>query len=290
MDEAAKPKKPRRGVYLLPNLFTTFGLFAGFYSIIAGIKGHFTFAAIAVIVAMLLDGVDGRIARMTNTQTNFGAQYDSLADMVSFGLAPALVMYLWSLQGMAALSPELGKLGWLAAFFYAAMAALRLARFNVQIETVEKKYFRGLASPAAATLLMSFIWVCEDWGLGPGKDLWVPALILTVVAGSLMISPIFYSSFKDSNREGKIPFSGAFLIVLLLVLVFLDPPKVFFGVFFLYALSGPVLSLYRFRQRRLARQTAGTADQAQANGAESPAAGAAGRPKETRPENPKSAD
>ncbi len=259
MDEAAKQKKPRRGVYLLPNLFTTFGLFAGFYSIIAGIKGNFTYAAIAVIVAMLLDGVDGRVARMTNTQTNFGAQYDSLADMVSFGLAPALVMYLWSLQGMAALSPELGKLGWLAAFFYAAMAALRLARFNVQIETVEKKYFRGLASPAAATLLMSFIWVSEDWGLGSltGRDLWVPALILTVIAGSLMISPIFYSSFKDSNREGKIPFSGAFLIVLLLVvLVLLGPPKVFFGVFLLYALSGPVLSLYRLRQRRIARRAA----------------------------------
>ena len=240
-------KKPHRGVYLLPNLFTTFGLFAGFYAVILAIQGdRFDLSAMAIILAMLLDGVDGRVARMTNTQSSFGAQYDSLADMVSFGVAPALVIYLWSLQSMAGMGIAMERLGWAAAFFYTAMAGLRLARFNVQIGKVEKKYFRGLASPAAATLLMSFIWVCETqemWKL-IRSDMWVYSLPMIIVGGVLMISPINYISFKDENRDGKIPFSGALLIVLLLVLVILDPPKVFFGVFFIYALSGPALTTY----------------------------------------------
>ena len=255
--EQDKLKKRRRGVYLLPNLFTTFGLFAGFYAIISASNGKFTPAAIAIIIAMILDGVDGRVARMTNTQTDFGAEYDSLADMVSFGIAPALVVYEWSLKSMMSLGPELAKLGWLAAFFYAAMAALRLARFNVQTDTIDKRYFRGLPSPAAAGLVISFIWVCESlgWAELKGSEVWLYSLIFTIAAGSLMISPIFYNSFKDKNREEKIPFRGAAAIVLVLVLVIINPPVVLFGVFFLYAFSGPVLSVLRWSQKKKMQDT-----------------------------------
>ncbi len=250
-DLSSKQKKRRRGVYLIPNLFTTFGLFAGFYGIIQATTNNYEYAAIAIIVAMVLDGLDGRIARMTNTQTDFGAEYDSLADMVSFGIAPALIMFEWSLNSMSALGPAMAKVGWLAAFFYAAMAALRLARFNVQTDTVEKGFFRGLPSPAAAGLVISFIWVCETLDVPfTGKDMLIYSLIVTVVAGALMISPILFNSFKDSNREGKIPFRGATAIVLILILVYLDPPKVLFAVFFIYAVSGPVMSLFRRKNRK----------------------------------------
>ncbi|VAW79955.1 CDP-diacylglycerol--serine O-phosphatidyltransferase [hydrothermal vent metagenome] len=249
-DLPSKQKKRRRGVYLIPNLFTTFGLFAGFYAIIQASTSNYEYAAIAIIVAMVLDGLDGRIARMTNTQSDFGAEYDSLADMVSFGIAPALIMFEWSLSSMSQLSPEMAKVGWLAAFFYAAMAALRLARFNVQTDTVEKGFFRGLPSPAAAGLVISFIWVCETLDVPlTGKDMLVYSLVVMVVAGALMISPILFNSFKDSNREGKIPFRGATAIVLILILVYLDPPKVLFAVFFIYAISGPVMSLFRRKNR-----------------------------------------
>lgn len=245
-------EKLKKGVYLIPNLFTTFGILAGFYAIIAATNDQFTHAAIAILVAMLLDGIDGRVARMTNTQTDFGAQYDSLADMVSFGLAPSLIIYEWSLHSMKMLGSEMGKIAWLAAFFFTAMAALRLARFNANIGKVDKKYFVGLPSPAAATVLVSFVWVCEDLGVN-GIDMRVFTLFLTILAGALMISPIFYSSFKDNNREEKIPFRGALIIVLLLVLVIIDPPKVFFGVFFLYMMSGPVLATVRRIQKRKLR-------------------------------------
>lgn len=245
-------KKPRKAVYLLPNLFTTAGLFSGFYAIIAAMSGRFTVAAIAVIIALLLDGIDGRVARMTNTQSEFGAQYDSLADMVSFGLAPALVMYQWSLASMADLGWQWARFGWLAAFFYAAMAAMRLARFNVQIDKVEKRYFRGLASPSAATLLVSFIWVCDDLDLkGSDNYLWVPSMLLTVFAGALMVSPILYNSFKDSKKREKIPYMGILMVVLIFVLVSIDPPKVFFTVFLLYSLSGPFqLAVRRIRKKK----------------------------------------
>ena len=244
--------KPRKAVYLLPNLFTTAGLFAGFYAIIAAIGGQFTTAAIAVIVAMLLDGIDGRVARMTNTQSEFGAQYDSLADLVSFGMAPALVMYEWSLASMAELGWQWAKFGWLAAFFYTAMAAMRLARFNVQIGVVDKRYFLGLASPSAATLMVSFVWMCDDLGWrGDNGVLWLPSLVLTVLAGVLMISPVLYNSFKDRGKRERIPFLGILVVVLIFVLVAIDPPKVFFGVFALYALSGPVgWLLRRLRHQR----------------------------------------
>lgn len=251
MDEAQiEANRRRRAVYLLPNLFTTAGLFAGFYAIVAAMGEKFHIAAIAVIIAMLLDGVDGRVARMTGTQSEFGAQYDSMADLVSFGLAPSLVMYQWSLVSMAELGGQWGKVGWLAAFFYAAMAAMRLARFNVQIGTVDKRYFYGLASPSAATLLVSFIWLAEDlqWS---GSALWVPALLLTVLAGALMVSPVLYYSFKDVKRKDRIPYLGILLVVLALILVAIDPPKVIFTVFLAYTLSGPIQWLVRLRRKRM---------------------------------------
>lgn len=259
MDSSAiEDKKRRKAIYLLPNLFTTAGLFAGFFAIISAMGGRYHVAAIAVIVAMLLDGIDGRVARMTNTQSEFGAQYDSLADLVSFGLAPALVMYNWSLFSISAVGWQWGKLGWLAAFFYVAMAAMRLARFNVQLGQMDKAYFYGLASPSAATLLVSFIWMCDDLGL-EGTDLWLPAFVLTIGAGALMVSPILYSSFKEVKRKDRIPYMGILAVVLVLILVAIDPPKVFFGVFFAYALSGPALMGLRwYRKRRRGRATGQT--------------------------------
>lgn len=264
MDEAhIEASRRRRAVYLLPNLFTTAGLFAGFYAIVAAMGEKFHIAAIAVIIAMLLDGIDGRVARMTGTQSEFGAQYDSMADLVSFGLAPSLVMYKWSLVSMAQLGGQWGKIGWLAAFFYAAMAAMRLARFNVQIGQVDKRYFYGLASPSAATLLVSFIWLAEDLGWS-GDVLWVPALVLTVAAGALMVSPVLYYSFKDVKRKDRIPYLGILLVVLALILVAIDPPKVIFLVFFAYAISGPVQWAVRFRRKRMRHAHAGDPPAAEA--------------------------
>lgn len=252
----------RRAIYLLPNLFTTGGLFAGFYAIVAAMGGKFTVAAIAVVVAMLLDGIDGRVARMTNTQSEFGAQYDSLADLVSFGMAPSLVMYKWSLMHMAQLGWQWGKLGWLAAFFYTAMAAMRLARFNVQIGTLDKRFFRGLPSPSAAAVMVAFVWACDNLGW-QGADLWFPAFLLTILVGSLMVSPILYLSFKGQKRKDHIPYMGLLVLVLVLILVAIDPPKVFFLVFFLYALSGPALLTLRwYRKRQRHRHTAGPGPEA----------------------------
>ncbi len=240
-------EKFKKGVYLIPNLFTTFGLLAGFYAIIAARNDQFIYASIAIVVAMLLDGLDGRVARMTNTQTEFGAQYDSLADMVSFGIAPSLVIYEWSLSTLVLPGDEVSK-AWLAAFFFTAMAALRLARFNANIGKVDKKYFVGLPSPAAAAVIASFVWVCETYSI-TGAQMLNVSLFLVVFVGALMISPIFYTSFKDDDREGKLPFRGALIIVLLIVLVIIDPAKVIFGVFFLYMLSGPVFAFRRRAQK-----------------------------------------
>jgi len=189
-EAAESPAKRRRGIYLLPNLFTTAALFAGFFAIVAAIGNHFDSAAVAVFIAMVLDGLDGRVARLTNTQSEFGGEYDSLSDMVSFGLAPALVMYLWSLHA-------LGKLGWLAAFVYTAGAALRLARFNTQIGVADKRYFQGLASPAAAAVMMGMVWVGNDYHLA-GADVRVLAFAVTVILGVLMVSNVRYYSFNSS--------------------------------------------------------------------------------------------
>lgn len=231
------PPKRHRGIYLLPNLLTTAGLFAGFYAIVAAMNGHFEPAAIAVFVAMVMDGLDGRVARLTNTQSDFGKEYDSLADMVSFGLAPALVMYSWTLSG-------LGKLGWLAAFVYAAAAALRLARFNTQVAHIDKRYFIGLASPAAAGVITAFIWVCVDFDLS-NKTLAPLAFIITVACGVLMVSNIRYYSFKDIHLKNKVPFVAMLIVVLIFVAVSVHPPMMLLLGFLGYALSGPGLIAWR---------------------------------------------
>ena len=245
----ATPPRPRgRGIYLLPNLLTTGGLFGGFFAIIAASQGRFEIACIAIFVAGVLDGLDGRVARLTNTQSEFGVQYDSLADLVSFGMAPALVMYHWSLVAMKLDGTTAGKLGWLGAFLYAACAALRLARFNSQVGQVDKRWFIGLASPAAAGLMASFVWTCADLGLS-GEELRYLALAVTVSAGLLMVSRIRYSSFKGGSgpKSERVPFFALLIAVAILVALVLDPAKVLLAVSVLYALSGPVMW---FRRRR----------------------------------------
>ena len=243
------PPRPRgRGIYLLPNLLTTGGLFGGFFAIIAASQGRFEIACIAIFVAGVLDGLDGRVARLTNTQSEFGVQYDSLADLVSFGMAPALVMYHWSLVAMKLDGTTAGKLGWLGAFLYAACAALRLARFNSQVAVTDKRWFIGLASPAAAGLMASFVWTCTDLGLS-GEELRYFALAVTVCAGLLMVSRIRYSSFKGGTgpKSERVPFFALLIAVAVLIGLVLDPPKVLLAVGVLYALSGPVMW---FRRRR----------------------------------------
>ena len=233
---------PHKGIYLLPNLFTTAGLFSGFYAIVAAINGKFEVAAIAVFIAMVLDGLDGRVARWTNTQSEFGAQYDSLADLVSFGLAPSLIMYQWALVHMNNVGAAWGKFGWMAAFIYVACAALRLARFNVQSEEVDKRYFIGLASPAAAAIMVGMVWVFHDLDVS-GKSIQIPALLMTLFAGLLMVSNIKFNSFKDFDFRSKVPHLFILVVVLVFALTAIDPPKVLFGVFLVYAFSGPVLWL-----------------------------------------------
>ena len=240
----------RRGIYLLPNLFTTAGLFAGFYAIVAGMNGRFEAAAIAIFVAMVMDGIDGRIARLTNTQSDFGAEYDSLADMVSFGLAPALVVYSWGLQ-------FLGKIGWLVAFVYAACAALRLARFNTQLGIIDKRYFQGLASPAAAAIIAGMVWSAHDFEL-QGTAITVVALVITLLVSVLMVSKMRYYSFKDFNLRNKVPFLALVGMVSVLALVSSDPPRILLAVFLLYGISGPVLTLMQLRSKRLARKNQGS--------------------------------
>ena len=229
-----------RGIYLLPNLFTTAALFSGYYAVVAGMQGKFEAAAIAIFVAMILDGLDGRVARLTNTQSKFGAEYDSLADMVSFGVAPAMVMFSWALS-------DLGKFGWTCSFIYVACAALRLARFNTQIDTADKNYFSGLASPAAAAVIAGTIWVCHDIGW-VGNDLPLEVTViagcLTALIGFLMILNVPYYSFKGLDLRGRVPFVVMIVIVLLFGLVMLDPARILLAVFISYAFSGPVLAVY----------------------------------------------
>ena len=237
-----RPKRAR-GIYLLPNLLTTAALFAGFYAVLAAMNGQFEKAAIAIFVAMILDGLDGRVARMTNTQTAFGAEYDSLSDMVAFGLAPSLVMYELSLA-------SLGKAGWLAAFIYTAGAALRLARFNSRLDTADKRFFTGLPSPSAAAILAGFVWVLVDNELS-GQDLAWVALILTAGAGLLMVSNILFHSFKQIDFKGKVPFFAIVAVMLAFAVILSEPPIVLFGGFLIYTLSGPLLALKRlYRKRR----------------------------------------
>ena len=239
----------KRGIYLLPNLLTTAAFFAGFYAIVAATNDKFEQAAVAVFIAMILDGLDGRVARMTNTQSDFGAEYDSLSDMASFGLAPALVMYEWSLSSMAQIGWQWGKLGWLGAFIYAACAALRLARFNTRASSTDKRYFQGLPSPAAAAVVIGMVWVCFDAGIA-GADVAYLALPLIVITGALMVSKISYYSFKDVDFHNKVPFVAMLAVVLVFVFASIDPPVVLFTCFFLYALSGPLIGMLRWFRKR----------------------------------------
>lgn len=249
--EADGRKVRHRGIYLLPNLFTTANLFAGFFSIITAINGNFYVAAATVFVAMVLDSLDGRVARLTNTQSAFGAEYDSLSDMVAFGLAPAVLAYEWALS-------ELGNVGLTVAFIYVACAALRLARFNTQIGKVDKRWFIGLASPAAAGVVAGWVWAV--WALDEsgirGVDLPLVLVMLfalmVAAAGLLMVSNIKYYSFKDLDLKGRVPFVAILVVVLVFAVVFSDPPRILLLIFLAYAASGPVQYLMQLRRRKRA--------------------------------------
>lgn len=238
-------KNPRKGIYILPNLFTTAGLFAGFYAIVQAMNGNFENAPIAIFIAIIMDGLDGRVARWTHTESDFGAEYDSLSDMVSFGLAPSLVMYEWALSG-------LGKLGWLAAFLFAAAAALRLARFNTQVGVSSGHYFQGLPSPSAAALVAGFVWVLSSYGV-PGKEMSILALIFTLYGAITMVSNIRYFSLKHLDLKGRVSFVAVLAVVLVFVLISLDPPQVLFIIFLAYALSGPLMAAVRLFRRHHTR-------------------------------------
>ncbi len=232
---AAKPALEvarRRGIYILPNLFTTLNLFAGFYAIVQGMNHEFEKAAVAIFVAMVLDSLDGRVARLTRTQSAFGAEYDSLTDMVSFGAAPALIVYEWALRGM-------GRVGWIAAFVYCAGAALRLARFNTQLAVADKRWFTGLPSPAAAALVAGMIWVFNEYQV-QGRDLKGLATAVTIYAGLTMVSNVRFYSGKDINLRRAVPFSMAILFVVALLLVSLEPSLVLWGLMLAYGVSGYV--------------------------------------------------
>lgn len=243
------PRIRERSIYLLPNLFTTGALFAGFYSIVQAMDGRFEQAAVAIFIAMVMDGLDGRVARLTHTQSAFGAEFDSLSDMVSFGVAPALVLYVWALRPM-------GKLGWIAAFIYCAGAALRLARFNTKLDESDKRYFQGLPSPAAAALLAGLVWVMHDNDITGATVFggwlymkWV-AWGFTVFAGLTMVSDLRYFSGKDFNLRRSVPFMVILLVVLGVVLISYSPPEVLFALFVLYGLSGYANWLYPFTKQR----------------------------------------
>ena len=236
------PELRRRGIYVLPNLFTTAALFCGFFAIVQAMKGNYEPAAIAIFVAMVLDGLDGRVARLTHTQSAFGAEYDSLSDMVSFGVAPALVTYDWALK-------DLGRLGWIAAFIYCAGAALRLARFNSSAEATDKRFFQGLPSPAAAALVAGFVWVMIDLGVA-GSDVRWMACALVVFAGITMVTNVRFYSFKDFNLRRSVPFVSIVAIALAIALLSYEPSVALFGLFVVYALSGYALMLLRFLRNK----------------------------------------
>ena len=242
--------KTKKGIYLLPSIFTTFALFAGFFSIVASINGDFTLAAISIMVAMLWDALDGRVARLTNTQSAFGGEYDSLSDLVSFGVAPALLVYLWSLS-------DLGRVGWLAAFIYLACAALRLARFNTQIGVSDKRYFQGLPSPASAGVIASMIWLkfwnFEYLDFGVISLSYYIGVSITILCGLLMVSNVRYFSFKEFESTEKASFRFLLLTVLGLILLLYKPNVVLFTGFFIYMLSGPLITIigvYKRRQKK----------------------------------------
>lgn len=243
------PKKRsirQRGIYLLPNLFTTGAMFAGFYAIICAINGRFETAAISIFVAMILDGLDGRVARMTNTESEFGVQYDSLSDMVSFGVAPGIVMYIWAFG-------SLGKLGLFAAFVHTAGGALRLARFNTQVEVADRRYFQGLPSPAAAAILAGALWISLELGYDVESIKYL-VLILTISTGLLMVSNFRYSSFKEIDLKGKVPFVVAIVVMVAVGFVMAQAEIMLFLIALGYAISGPVITLLMLRKKRKNRK------------------------------------
>ncbi len=255
VDRRAKVLEParKRGIYLLPNIFTTLNLFAGFYAIVQGMNHEFERSAVAIFVAMVLDSIDGRVARLTRTQSAFGAEYDSLTDMVSFGAAPALVMYEWALR-------DLGRVGWIAAFVYCVGAALRLARFNTQLSVADKRWFTGLPSPAAAALVAGMIWVFNDYQVRGGEVKWFAAAI-TVYAGITMVSNVRFYSGKEINLRRAVPFSVVLLLVTALLLISLEPSHVLWGVMLAYGVSGYVSWLVqRWRMEATQKQYRGIRD------------------------------
>jgi CDP-diacylglycerol--serine O-phosphatidyltransferase len=253
MEEPISRAPVRRGIYLLPNLITTGALFAGFYAIVAAIDGNFERAGVAVFVAMVFDGLDGRVARWTSTESAFGKEYDSLSDMVSFGLAPAIVAYQWGVARITEYGSVWGRTGWLAAFFFAVAAGLRLARFNTRAATVDKRFFEGLPSPSAAAIVAAFVWFSSEWR-EPGLVGLIVAFAITALAGALMVSRFSYYSFKEISPGERIPFAYIALVPLTFVLIAIKPPVVLFILFSLYALSGPVWWLFGGRRRRDAVQ------------------------------------
>jgi len=243
-------KKAKRGVYLLPNVLTTFGLFAGFFAIILATKGHYADAAIAIFVAMLFDGLDGRVARLTNTQSSFGEQYDSMADMLSFCVAPALLVYFWQFS-------DLGKIGWLGAFVYTAAGALRLARFNTQIGVDDKRYFQGLPSPAAAALVAGMVWIKQSIGVTDyDQYLTLVSWIILVGAGVLMVSNVRYYSFKEINLKGRSSFKLLLIATLVIIVITLWPSAILFVFFLAYALSGLIMTMIEVRKKRQMKKRA----------------------------------
>ena len=230
------PRRRRRGIYLLPNLLTTGAMFGGFYAILSAMNGKFEAAAVAIFVAMLFDGLDGRVARMTHTESDFGVQYDSLSDMVSFGVAPAVVAFSWMLF-------TLGKVGWTGAFIYASCAALRLAHFNTQVGSSDTRYFTGLASPAAAGLIAAMVWTGYD--AEATRFLAVIALLVTSITGLLMVAPIRYWSLKAVDFKGRVPFGAIFSAVMLVSIMLIDPPRMLLLMAVMYALSGPLGWVWR---------------------------------------------
>jgi CDP-diacylglycerol--serine O-phosphatidyltransferase len=240
--DLSQKKTKVRGIYLLPNLLTTAALFAAFYSIVAAMKGNFDIAAIAIFVSMIADGLDGRVARMTNTESEFGAQYDSLSDMVAFGVAPALVVYSWSLVA-------LGKVGWLIAFVYAAATALRLARFNTQLVDTDKRYFQGLPCTAAAPVLAAMVWLGGIYNV-TGFYVAIPAAIITFLMAAFMVSRIRYYSFKQIDFKGKVSFFAVVVLMLMIAAVAVAPAPVLFLIFISFAFSGPIMTLWKLRKMR----------------------------------------
>lgn len=232
-----------RGIYLLPNLLTTLALFGGFYAIIAAQNGRFHAAAVAVFIAMILDGLDGRIARLTNTESDFGAEYDSFSDLISFGLAPALVMYQWSLVSLNSIGPGWAKLGWLAAFVYTATTAMRLAMFNVKLsEESDHRYFSGLPSPSAAALMIGLVWMCFDLGIDGERVRWL-AFLITISAGLLMVSNVRYPTFKEIDFKHRVSLLWITGLILVIALVAFSPPVVLFTSFLAYTISGIIMTI-----------------------------------------------